>query len=64
MAPALIDRAMEETRAAGYDRLWLYTDGHAVNLLAFYRRLGFRLISVAPDWFGDGTSKAILRLDF
>jgi hypothetical protein len=34
------------------------------RLLSFYRKLGFRLASVVPDWFGDGSVKAIFRLDF
>ena len=60
---ALRDVAVAEVRAAGYRRLWLYADGNDVAVLAFYRRLGFRLISAVPDWFGDGTVKAIMRRD-
>jgi GNAT superfamily N-acetyltransferase len=63
IARALVEFAARETLAAGYDRLWLYTDGHSPALLAFYRRLGFRLVSVVPDWFGDGSAKAYLRRD-
>ena len=64
VARALMNVAVSETQAAGYRRLWLYTDGNSAPLITFYRHLGFRLISVVPDWFGDGTAKAILRLDF
>ena len=63
VARALMNMAMAEVRAAGYRRLWLYTDGNDVSLLTFYRRLGFRLIAAVPDWFGDGTVKAIMRRD-
>ena len=58
IARALIEFAARETLAAGYDRLWLYTNGHDPGVLAFYRQLGFRLVSVVPDWFGDGSAKA------
>jgi ribosomal protein S18 acetylase RimI-like enzyme len=64
IARALMERAVRETSAAGYDRLWLYTDGNSHELLTFYRGLGFRLVSAVPDWFGDGSVKAILSLDF
>ncbi len=50
-------------RIAGYDRLWLYTDGNSVSHIAIYRAFGFRLVAVIPDWFGDGTVKAIFRLN-
>lgn len=60
---SLMDVAVAETRAAGYRRLWLYADGNDMAVLAFYRRLGFRLIAAVPDWFGDGTVKAIMRRD-
>jgi ribosomal protein S18 acetylase RimI-like enzyme len=60
---ALMDEAVRATRAASYDRLWLYTNGHSPALLTFYRRLGFRLVAVVPDWFGDGSAKAIFRRD-
>lgn len=63
VARALMDLAVRETRAAGYDRLWLYTDGNSIDQMTFYRCLGFRLKSVVPDWFGDGSAKAILCLD-
>jgi len=61
LARALMDTAVEAVRAAGYRHLWLYTDGNSAPLLAFYRRLRFRIISAVPDWFGEGTVKAILR---
>ena len=64
IASALMERAVRETSAAGYYRLWLYTDGNSHELLTFYRRLGFRQVSAVPDWLGDGSVKAILRLDF
>lgn len=60
---SLMRRAVQEVGAAGYDRLWLYTDGNSVRHIAVYRSYGFRLVSAVPDWFGDGTVKAILRLD-
>ena len=63
IARSLMDAAVGEVRASGHDRLWLYTDGNSPALLSFYTRLGFRLVSVVPDWFGDGTAKAILRRD-
>jgi ribosomal protein S18 acetylase RimI-like enzyme len=64
IARDLINTAIRETQAAGHHRLWLYTDGNNIGLLSFYRKLGFRLASVVPDWFGDGSVKAIFRLDF
>jgi ribosomal protein S18 acetylase RimI-like enzyme len=63
VARALMNVAVQETREAGYDRLWLYTDGNSVDLLTFYRRLGYRLVAVVPGWWGEGSVKAILRLD-
>ena len=63
LARALMDTAVEEVRDSGLDRLWLYTDGNSPALLSFYNRLGFRPISIVPDWFGGGTAKAILRRD-
>jgi ribosomal protein S18 acetylase RimI-like enzyme len=64
VASALIRRAVDETRAGGYNRLWLYADGNNLGVVAFYRSAGFRLAAVVPDWYGDGSVKAIFRLDF
>lgn len=63
IARALMDVAVEGVRGAGYRHLWLYTDGNDASLLAFYRRLRFRLVAAVPDWFGEGTVKAIMRRD-
>jgi ribosomal protein S18 acetylase RimI-like enzyme len=63
VARALMEATVGEVHASGHGRLWLYTDGNSPALLAFYGRLGFRLVSVVPDLFGDGTAKAILRRD-
>jgi hypothetical protein len=56
---ALMDRYTRDARGG----LWPsgLIDGHSPSHLAFYRRLGFRLIAAVPDWFGDGTAKTILR---
>jgi len=64
VATALVELAVRETQAAGFRRLWLYSNGNDIGVLAFYRKLGFRLAAVVPDWFGEGSVKAILRLDF
>ena len=64
VASALIELAVRETQAAGFRRLWLYTNGNDIGVLTFYRKLGFRLAAAVPDWFGEGSVKAILRLDF
>ena len=63
VARALMNAAVEEVRESGHDRLWLYTDANSPPLPAFYNRLGFRPVSIVPDWFGDGTAKAILPRD-
>ncbi len=63
IARALVDHAEAQVRAAGRRRVWLYTDGNNAGLLAFYRRLGYRLAAAIPDYFGDGTVKAIFRKD-
>jgi ribosomal protein S18 acetylase RimI-like enzyme len=63
VARALIEHAVQQVRAAGRNILWLYTDGNNPGLLTFYRRLGFQLVSVVPDYFGKGTVKAIFRRD-
>ena len=63
VARALMAVAENAVCAAGHQRLWLYTDGNSANLTTFYRRLGFRLVSVIPDWFGDRTCKAYFRKD-
>jgi ribosomal protein S18 acetylase RimI-like enzyme len=61
VARALVAHAEAHVRAAGGRRLWLYTDGNDAELLAFYRRLGFRLGGTVSDYWGDGTVKAIFR---
>lgn len=63
IARAMVEFAINEVHQAGFSRLWLYTDGNNAGLLAFYRRLRFRLVSVTPDWFGEGTVKAVMRRD-
>jgi ribosomal protein S18 acetylase RimI-like enzyme len=63
LARALVAYAEDQVRAAGRRRVWLYTDGNNAGLLAFYRRLGYRLAAAVPDYFGDGTVKAIFRKD-
>ncbi len=63
VARALMDEAVRAVREAGYDRVWLYTDGNSTGLFTFYRRLGFKLAGIIPDWFGDGSVKAYFRRD-
>jgi ribosomal protein S18 acetylase RimI-like enzyme len=63
VARALMERAVAEVRAAGLSILWLYTDGNNSGLLTFYRKMGFQLAAVVPDWFGKGSVKAYFRLN-
>jgi ribosomal protein S18 acetylase RimI-like enzyme len=63
VARALVKFAINRTQDAGYNRLWLYTDGNSSGLLTFYRKLGFSLSAVVHDYFGDGSVKAIFRMD-
>jgi ribosomal protein S18 acetylase RimI-like enzyme len=64
VASALMQHAIQVTRRAGHHRLWLYADGNNLGVMAFYRSAGFRLAAAVPDWYGDGSVKAIFRLDF
>lgn len=61
---ALMEYAVDLVRCAGYHILWLYADGNSTRSLSFYRSLRFRLVSVVPDYYGPGTTKAIFRRDF
>lgn len=61
---ALVAKAIEETGAAGFDSLWLYTNGGSADNLRFYLSMGFQLIAAVPGWFGPGTTKAVMRHDF
>lgn len=61
---ALVAKAMQETQAAGFDGLWLYTNGGSPDNLRFYLSMGFQLIAAVPGWFGPGTTKAVMRRDF
>ncbi len=63
VAHALVNIAENNVRDAGHTRIWLYTDGNSASLPTFYRKLGYRLVSVIPDWFGERTCKAYFRKD-
>ena len=63
IARMLMNQAVADVRVTGNPFLWLYTDGNSISLLTFYRKLGFELAAVVPDWFGKGSVKAILRLN-
>ena len=49
---ALLERAMEEARAAGATRVILATATADVGNLRFYQRCGFRMTHVVPGAFG------------
>jgi GNAT superfamily N-acetyltransferase len=48
---ALLERAVDEARAAGVRRLILATGAADVGNLRFYQRCGFRMTHVVPDAF-------------
>jgi GNAT superfamily N-acetyltransferase len=49
---ALLERAVEEARAAGASRVVLATATADVGNLRFYQRCGFRMTRIVPDAFG------------
>ena len=49
---ALLERAVDEARAAGATRMILATATADVGNLRFYQRCGFRMTHVVPDVFG------------
>jgi len=49
---ALLERAVEEARAAGTAKVILATATADVGNLRFYQRCGFRMTHVVPDAFG------------
>jgi ribosomal protein S18 acetylase RimI-like enzyme len=51
----LLDRAIDEARAAGVRRVVLATAAADVGALRFYQRCGFRMTHVVPDAFGPHT---------
>jgi ribosomal protein S18 acetylase RimI-like enzyme len=55
---ALVDRAVEDSRTRGYDRLSVATAAADVGNLRFYQRCGFRFSGIEPDAFGPGTGYA------
>jgi ribosomal protein S18 acetylase RimI-like enzyme len=58
----LMKAAVRYVQAGGQSRLWLYA-GLDDQTGTIYNSLGFRLVSIIPDWFGDGAAKAIYRRD-
>lgn len=62
-ATELMRRAERQAVEAGEPMLWLTTDGQNAGLTNFYVGLGYRLVSVVPDWYGPGTAKAYYRKD-
>ena len=48
VASLLVERLLEEARAAGASRVWLVTTNDNLGALAFYQRLGFRLSALRP----------------
>ena len=63
IARALMERVVSEVRKAGYDRLMVYTDERRIGEYNLFRQLGFRLVSVVPDWFDDGSAKSIFQMN-
>jgi ribosomal protein S18 acetylase RimI-like enzyme len=54
----LVDRAVTESRAAGYHQIVVATAAADVGNLRFYQRCGFRFSTVDPDAFGTATGYA------
>jgi GNAT superfamily N-acetyltransferase len=50
---ALLERALEEARSAGVDRVILATATADIGNLRFYQRCGFRMTHVVPDAFDE-----------
>ncbi len=51
----MLERAVDEARAAGIRRVVLATAAADVGALRFYQRCGFRMTHVVPDAFGPHT---------
>jgi GNAT superfamily N-acetyltransferase len=50
---ALLERALDEARSAGVERVILATATADVGNLRFYQRCGFRMTHVVPDAFDE-----------
>lgn len=54
-------KAVEYGKSFGHKDIWLYTDGNSEIIITIYNKLGFDLIAKVPDWFGQGSNRAVMR---
>jgi len=57
---ALMEEAVRIVESSGQQWLWLDT-GLGDERDVVYTSYGFKMVSVIPDWFGEGVHKAVYR---
>ena len=57
---ALMEQAARMAANSGQRWLWLYT-GLTDEKRAVYTAMGFKLVAMIPDWFGEGVHRAVYR---
>lgn len=58
----LLEKAMDQARSGGFDRLSLEADAASESLLSWYERFGFVRHQFLPDFYGAGGDAWRLRL--
>lgn len=63
VAARLLEKTLEQGRAAGLEKVFLEVRIHNADAIALYRRFGFREISRRPGYYGDGEDALVMQLE-
>lgn len=57
----LMEQGLAQLRAAGVERVLVTSEPENEAALRLYEKLGFRVVSTEPDYYGDGADRLILE---
>jgi ribosomal protein S18 acetylase RimI-like enzyme len=56
-----MEQGLAQLRAAGVERVLVTSEPENEAALRLYEKLGFRVVSMEPDYYGDGADRLILE---
>lgn len=57
----LLEKGVEQLRAAGVDRIMITAEAENSTAQRLYRKLGFELVGTGENYYGDGNDRAIFE---